>query len=155
MNDRLASGIAVAALLGTLTGIALAPPAQRNELARRLSRGVRRLVHIVTHDRTRIAIAVELTATRIADVTRYVMDRIADGVAAAGSPAARIRYGVARHAGLRVRAISIDAIGDIILLQGVVADDAEWEALERIARTALPEGTIRNHVRVQRSTTAD
>lgn len=155
MNDRLASGTAAAALLGMMTGFALAPAANRNELVRRLRTRVSRLIHILTHDRERINMAVGLSATKIADLTHFVIDKISEGVAAAGSPITRIRRALARDARLRKRSISVDAIGDIILIQGAVIDDDEWQIADLLARGAFPEGTVRNHLLVQRSTPTD
>jgi hypothetical protein len=155
LNGRFSGGIAAAALLGTAAGIALAPRANRREMGRRLRAGTRRLTHVLTHDRERIALAVGLSATKVADLTTLVFDRVREAVAAHSAPLARIRRALAKDARLRRRSISVDAIGDIILLQGAVEDDDEWQSADLLARHALPEGTIRNHLRVQRSTTAD
>jgi len=154
MNDRLASGVAAAALLGLLAGVAAAPRENRLELARRLQRGMRRLTHILTHDRERIGLAVGLTATKIADVVEVVIDRVGDSIAAIGSPLARIRRALTRHPSLRVRAISVDAIGNMILLQGIVESEHECQAADLLARAAAPEGTIRNLLRISRDTPA-
>jgi len=155
VKSRLGGGIAAAALLGAATGIALAPDANRLEFVRRLRTSVRRLQHVLTHDRERIALAVGLPGTRVADLTQLVIDRVSEAVAAQSSPITRIRRALARDARLRKRSISVDAIGDIILLQGAVEDDDEWQAADLLARHAHPEGTIRNHLRVQRSTSTD
>lgn len=155
MNGRFSGGIAAAALLGAATGIALAPDPNRHELRRRLRSGTRRLIHVLTHDRERIALAVGLTATKVADLTQLVIDRVSEAVAAQSSPISRIRRALARDPRLRKRAISVDAIGGIILLQGAVEDDDEWQSADLLARHALPEGTIRNHLRVQRSAATD
>jgi len=154
MNDRLASGVAAAAFLGLVAGVAAAPRENRLELRRRLQRGMRRLVHILTHDRERIGLAVGLTATKIADFTEVVIDRVGDSIAAIGSPLARIRRALARHPNLRVRAISADAIGNMILLQGIVESEEECQAADLLARAAAPEGTIRNLLRISRDTPA-
>ena len=155
MNGRLSGGIAAAALLGAATGIALAPGPYRHELGRRLRTGGRRLIYVLTHDRERIALAVGLTATKVADFTQLVIDRVSEAVAAQSTPIARIRRALARDARLRRRAISVDSIGGIILLQGAVEDDDEWQSADLLARHELPEGTIRNHLRVQRTTPSD
>ena len=155
MNGRLGGGIAAAALLGAATGIVLAPRANRHELGRRLRAGMRRIIYVFTHDRERIALAVGLSATKIADLTQLVFDRVSEAVAASNAPISRIRRALARDARLRKRSISVDAIGGIILIQGAVEDDDEWQSADLLARHALPEGTIRNHLRVQRSTAAE
>jgi hypothetical protein len=155
VNGRFSGGIAAAALLGAATGIALAPDPNRHELRRRLRSGARRLIYVLTHDRERIALAVGLTATKVADLTHLVIDRVNEAVAAQSSPISRIRRALTRDARLRRRAISVDAIGGIILLQGAVEDDDEWQSADLLARHALPEGTIRNHLRVQRSAATD
>ena len=154
MNDRMTSGIAAAALLGTAVGIAIAPRQNRLELGRRLRRGTQRLIHILTHDRERIAITIGLTATKIADFTQVVIDRVGESIAAIGSPLARIRRAFASHPTLRVRAISIDAVGNMILLQGIVESEEECQAADLLARAAAPEGIIRNLLRVSRDTPA-
>ena len=154
MNDRLTSGIAAAALLGAVVGIALAPRQNRTELVRRLRRGTSRLIHILTHDRERIGVTVGLTATKIADFTQIVIDRVGESIAAIGSPLARIRRAFANHPSLRMRAISVDAVGNIILLQGIVESEEECQAADLLARAAVPEGTIRNLLRVSRDTPA-
>ncbi|MBV8222005.1 MAG: hypothetical protein JO293_01460 [Candidatus Eremiobacteraeota bacterium] len=155
MNDRLAGGIAAAAVLGAATGVALAPAPNRNEFVRRVRNGWRRLVHIVVNDRERIGLSVGIVATKVADLTQYVIDRISDAVAASGSPITRIRRSLARHHHLRDRAISVDAVADIILIQGAVETDEEWQTADLLARMAYPEGEIRNHLRIQRSSPAD
>lgn len=154
MNNRLTSGIAVAALLGMLAGVAAAPRENRSELRRRLRRGASRLIYILTHDRERIGLAVGLTATKVADFTQVVIDRVGAGIATIGSPLTRIRRAFSRHPSLRVRAISVDAVGNMILLQGIVESDDECEAADLLARAAAPEGTIRNLLRVSRDTPA-
>jgi hypothetical protein len=155
LNNRLGNGIAVAALLGAAAGIALAPSENRDEFARRLRVGLRRLTYVLTHDRERIGLAVGITATKIADLTQYVIDRVSDMVAASGSPIARIRRALARDPGLRKRAISVDAVADIILIQGAVESDEEWQTADLLARMAFPEGAFRNHLRIQRPSPAD
>jgi hypothetical protein len=155
LNDRFVGGIAAAAVLGAATGVALTPIKNRNELARRLRFGMRRLTYVLTHDRERIGLAVGITATKIADLTQYVIDRVGEVVAASGSPITRIRHALARHPHLRKRAISVDAIANIILLQGAVEDDQEWQTADLLARMAFPEGAIRNHLRIQRPSPAD
>ncbi len=155
MNDRFVGGIAAAAVLGAATGIALAPTENRNEFVRRVRAGLRRLTYVLTHDRERIGLAVGITATKIADLTQYVIDRVGEAVAASGSPITRIRRALARHPHLRKRAISVDAIANIILLQGAVEDDQEWQTADLLARMAFPEGAIRNHLHIQRPSPAD
>ncbi len=155
MNDRFGGGIAAAAILGVATGVAFAPAENRNEFVRRLRHGLHRLTHVLTNDRERIGLAVGITATKIADLTQYVIDRVGDAVAASGSPITRIRRAIGRDPLLRKRAISVDAVADIILLQGAVESDVEWHTADLLARMALPEGTIRNHLRIQRPSPAD
>jgi hypothetical protein len=155
VNGRFSGGIAAAALLGAAMGIALAPLPNRQELRRRLLAGARRLTHVLTYDRERIALAVGLSATKVSDFTQLVFDRVSEAVAAQSSPISRIRRALARDPRLRKRAISVDAIGDIVLLQGAVEDDDEWQSADLLARHVLPEGTIRNHLRVQRSAATD
>jgi hypothetical protein len=155
VNDRFGGGIAAAAILGVATGVALAPVENRNEFVRRLRHGLWRLTYVLTNDRERIGLAVGITATKIADLTQYVIDRVGDAVAASGSPITRIRRAISRDPLLRKRAISVDAVADIILLQGAVESDVEWHTADLLARMALPEGTIRNHLRIQRPSHAD
>ena len=155
MNSRLSGGIAAAAILGAATGIALSPSANRLEFGRRLRRSVQRLRYVLTNDRERIALAAGIAATKVADFTQLVIDRVSEAVAAQSSPITRIRRALSGDARLRKRSISVDAIGDIILIQGAVEDDDEWQSADLLARHAHPEGTIRNHLRVQRSTTTD
>jgi len=155
LNSRLSGGIAAAAILGAATGIALAPSANRLEFGRRLRRSVQRLRYVLTNDRERIALAAGIAATKVADFTQLVIDRVSEAVAAQSSPITRIRRALSGDARLRKRSISVDAIGDIILIQGAVEDDDEWQSADLLARHAHPEGTIRNHLRVQRSTTTD
>jgi hypothetical protein len=155
VNDRLAGGIATAALLGAATGVALAPAPNRNEFMRRLRVGWRRLLHVLVHDRERIGLSVGIVATKVADLTQYVIDRISEAVATSGSPITRIRRSLARDMHLRDRAISVDAVADIILIQGAVENDEEWQTADLLARLAYPEGEIRNHLRIQRSSATD
>jgi len=155
VQQRLGSGIAAAALLGAVAGIALSPLDNRLELARRIRRGWRRFVHVLTHDRERIGLSVGIAATKVADLAHYVIDRLSEAVATSGSPITRIRRALARHERLAGRAISVDAIADIILIQGAVESEEEWQAADFLARMAYPEGSIRNHLRIQRSSTAD
>jgi len=155
VDQRLGSGVAAAALLGAFTGLALSPAANRSEFIRRIQRSWRRLEHVLTNDRERIGLSVGLAATKVADLAHYVLDRISEAVAASGSPITRIRRALSRHERLATRAISVDAIADIIIIQGAVESEEEWQAADFLAHMTYPEGSIRNHLRIQRSSATE
>ncbi len=46
----------------------------------------------------------------------------------------------------------MDAVGDTLLLHGVVASDDEWRSADLLARLASPDGAVRNLIHVRSET---
>jgi prophage DNA circulation protein len=149
MDTRLSTTIASAALLGAVAGVVVSPLECRQELLRRLRHGTRRIVRALREDEDRLATAVYVATSTMARLTEEVVDIVRSAVLPSHSPIARLRRALSDDAKLRERAIIVDAAGDTLLLQGVVADDEEWRAADLLARDASPDGSVRNLLRVE------
>ncbi len=125
MKQMHAWGLFAAAVLGSATGVALAPPLGRRALKQRALKNVATL-------RTRYerwATAARVDAALATD---------------------RLKAAIAEDATLGRRRIWVDAHGSTILLHGVVENDQEWRRADRLARSASPDGTVRNLLQVRR-----
>lgn len=118
-------------------------------MARRLRYGTARLARVLRADQDRLAAAVYVAASTMLRVTEQVVDAIREMVATSHSPIAKLRWALGQDDRLRERPIVVDAVGDTLLLQGVVSDDEEWRRADLLARDASPDGTVRNLLRVE------
>jgi len=118
-------GLFAAAVLGSAAGVAIAPPPARHALKRRASGNV---------------------ATLRARYDRWIAAPRIDAALATDHLIAAITA----DADLGRRRIWVDAHGPTILLHGVVETDDEWRRVDRLARAASPDGSVRNLLQVRR-----
>ena len=124
MQTKLAWGLFAAALLGSATGVAVAPRPARVLLKRRATTNVGSLV---------------------ARYQRWVNESRVDAALATDN----LKAAIGGHPELGKRRIWVDAHGSTILLHGVVENDAEWRFADRLARAASPDGSVRNLLQVR------
>ena len=125
MDQRLAWGLFAAAVLGSATGVAVAPQPARRALKRRASGNF---------------------ATLRARYHRWLAAPRIDAAIATDE----LKAAIGAHPHLANRRIWVDAHGSTILLHGVVETDEEWRQVDRLARSASPDGTVRNLLQVRR-----
>jgi len=118
-------GLFAAALLGSAAGVAVAPPPARHALKRRAAGNF---------------------ATLRARYDRWIAAPRIDAVIATD----RLREAITSDVYLGKRRIWVDAHGPTILLHGVVETDDEWRHVDRLARAASPDGSVRNLLQVRR-----
>jgi len=118
-------------------------------MARRLRYGTARLARVLRSDQDRLTAAVYVGASTMMRVTEQVFAAVREMIAKSHSPIAKLRRALGQDDRLRERPIVVDAVGDTLLLQGVVSDDEEWRRADLLARDASPDGTVRNLLRVE------
>ena len=118
-------GLFAAAVLGSAAGVAAAPPHARYALRRR---------------------AVGNFATLRARYDRWLAAPRIDAAIATD----QLKEAIAADITLGPRRIWVDAHGPTILLHGVVETDDEWRRIDRLARAASPDGSVRNLLQVRR-----
>lgn len=124
METRHAWGLFAAALLGSATGVAVAPRPARSILKRRATQNVGSL---------------------FARYKRWVSESRVDAVLATDN----LKSALGSHPDLGRRRIWVDAHGSTILLHGVVQSDAEWRFADKLARAASPDGSVRNLLQIR------
>ena len=125
MTQMQAWGLFAAAVLGSATGVAIAPPHGRRALKHRALKNV---------------------ATLRARYDRWAMASRVDAALATD----RLKTALAEDPTLGRRRIWVDAHGSTILLHGVVENDHEWRRADRLARSASPDGSVKNLLQVKR-----
>ena len=130
METRHAWGLFAAALLGSATGVAVAPRPARSALKRRAAANVGSLV---------------------ARYQRWANESRVDAALATDS----LKTALGNHPDLGRRRIWVDAHGSTILLHGVVESDAEWRYADKLARAASPDGSVRNLLQVRPHAASD
>jgi osmotically-inducible protein OsmY len=125
MNQRQAWGLFAAAVLGSATGVAVAPVRGRDVLKKR---------------------AIKNVASLHARYQRWIAAPRIDAAMATD----RLKAAIAADPNLGRRRIWVDAHGSTILLHGVVSSDEEWRHADRLARSASPDGSVRNLLQVRR-----
>jgi osmotically-inducible protein OsmY len=150
MNNRYAWGLLGAATLGLISGYCLAPKPARRELNRRAARNWSTLQNIASRERAKLArvlTAATAVASRVAgDVVRHVTGPLSTSQA----PTEKLRDAIAADPILSQRPIWVDAVGDTLLLHGVVENDEEWRSADLLARLTSPDGSVRNLLQVRR-----
>ncbi|HYK54662.1 MAG TPA: BON domain-containing protein [Candidatus Eremiobacteraceae bacterium] len=130
MQTKLAWGLFAAALLGSATGVAAAPRPARTALKRR---------------------AVANVGSLVARYQRWLNESRVDAALATDS----LKAAIGSDPNLGRRRIWVDAHGSTILLHGVVETDAEWRFVDKLARAASPDGSVRNLLQVRPRSAAD
>jgi hypothetical protein len=126
VNAGAAWGLVAAAVLGSATGVAIAPARARRRLRRRATGNFARL---------RRRYDAWLAAPRID----------------ASIATDRLKSAIASDSRLAGRRIWVDSHGSTILLHGVVESDEEWRMADRLGRAASPDGSVRNLLQVRRT----
>ena len=126
MHAKHVWGLFAAAVLGSATGVAVAPPHARRVLRRRAYRNI--------------------SALR----ARYESWRAAPRIDAAIATD-RLKLAIGDDHTLGKRRIWVDAHVTTILLHGVVETDEEWRRADRLARAASPDRSVRNLLQVRRT----
>ena len=125
MTQLQAWGLFAATVLGSAVGVSLAPPPGRRALKQRALKNV---------------------ATLRARYERWVTASRVEAALATD----RLKAAISEDPILGRRRIWVDAHGSTILLHGVVDNDYEWRRADRLARSASPDGSVRNLLQVRR-----
>jgi hypothetical protein len=148
MTSRAVWGLVAAATLGIAAGYYAAPALARRELGRRAGRNWLTLQRVALRSGRRAGHAL---AAASANAGRWAR-RVTAPFAVHPSVADRLRDTFASDPVLSRRAIWVDAVGDTLLLHGVVASDDEWRSADLLARLASPDGAVRNLIHVRSET---
>ena len=144
-------GLLVAATLGVATGIAIAPVRTRAEAGRRLARFVEPLIDAMARDFR----AAQSAAQRLAEDTGAAavgaFDTVRRQLVVRRTQTHRLKKALQADSLLAQREIWVDAVGNTILLHGVVDDDEEWRRADLLARSMSPDGSVRNLLQVRRA----
>jgi len=124
MHAKHVWGLFAAAVLGSATGLVIAPPHARRVLRRRAYGNISAL---------RARYQRWLAAPRI------------DAAIATD----RLKLAISDDHTLGKRRIWVDAHGPTILLHGIVDSDEEWLRADRLARAASPDHSVRNLLQVR------
>lgn len=124
MMHKHAWGLFAAAILGSATGVAVAPGPARSLLKRRAAHNVGSL---------------------FARYRRWASESRVDAAIATD----KLKAALGSHRDLGRRRIWVDAHGSTILLHGVVESDAEWRFADKLARAASPDGSVRNLLQIR------
>ncbi len=149
MAARQTWGIVGAAALGLMCGYYLAPKPARRELNRRAARNLNTLQGIALREGGKAARAVTAAASAASKAAGSVVRQITGPLAASLDPTQKLKDAIASDPILARRAIWIDALGDTMLLHGVVESDEEWRSADLLARLASPDGSVRNLLQVR------
>jgi hypothetical protein len=149
MTSRHTWGLLAAAALGLVAGYGLAPKPARRELNRRAVRNFSTLQGIAAREGGRAARAVTAAAGVAGRVASNVVRQITGPLAVALDPTQKLKDAIAADPILSQRPIWIDALGDTMLLHGVVESDEEWHSADLLARLASPDGSVRNLLQVR------
>jgi lambda repressor-like predicted transcriptional regulator len=150
MTQRHAWGLLAAAALGLVSGYCLAPKPARRELSRRAARNISTLQNIAAREGSKAARAVSAAAGVASRAAGKVVRRITGPLSVTLDPTQKLKDAIAADPILAQRPIWIDAVGDTMLLHGVVEDDEEWHSADLLARLASPDGSVRNLLQVRR-----
>jgi hypothetical protein len=145
MTSRDTWGLIAAAALGLVSGYAMAPKPARRELSRRAARNLSTLQDIAVREGSRAARAV----TGAAVVAGRVVRQITGPLSVTLIPTEKLKDAIAGDPILSQRPIWVDALGDTMLLHGVVDSDEEWRSADLLARLASPDGSVRNLLQVR------
>jgi len=151
MASRQTWGLVAAAALGLVAGFAIAPKPARNELRRRASQNLSTLQNYATREGGKAARAVVEAATAAGQAAGKAVRRITGPLASNRPPTQKLKDAIADDPILARRPIWVDAVGDTMLLHGVVESDEEWHSADLLARLASPDGSVRNLLQVRRA----
>lgn len=84
-------------------------------------------------------------------MAEQVFKRITGPLSVAQPPTEKLRDAIAADPILSRRAIWVDAVGDTLLLHGVVDSDEEWRSADLLARLTSPDGSVRNLLQVRQT----
>lgn len=149
MTSRHTWGLLAAAALGVVAGYGLAPKPARRELNRRAVKNLSTLQGIAAREGGRAARAVTAAAGAAGRVASNVVRQITGPLAVSLDPTQKLKDAIAADPILSQRPIWIDALGDTMLLHGVVESDEEWHSADLLARLASPDGSVRNLLQVR------
>ncbi len=150
MTTRHTWGLIAAAALGVVSGYCLAPKSARRELNRRAVRNISTLQGVAVREGTKAARAVSYAAAVANKVAENVVRQITGPLTVALGPTQKLKDALASDPILSQRAIWVDALGDTMLLHGVVESDEEWRSADLLARLASPDGSVRNLLQVRK-----
>ena len=149
MTQRHAWGLLAAAALGLVSGYCLAPKPARRELNRRAARNLSTLQNIAAREGGKAARAVTAAAGAASRAASKVVRQITGPLSVTLDPTQKLKDAITADPILSQRPIWIDAVGDTMLLHGVVEDDEEWHSADLLARLASPDGSVRNLLQVR------
>ena len=145
MTSRDTWGLIAAAALGLVSGYAMAPKPARRELNRRAARNLSTLQDIAVREGGKAARAVTGAAVAAGRVVRQITGPLSVTLI----PTEKLKDAIAGDPILSQRPIWVDALGDTMLLHGVVDSDEEWRTADLLARLASPDGSVRNLLQVR------
>lgn len=154
MTTRHTWGLIAAAALGLVSGLVLAPKPARRELSRRAARNLSTLQDLAVREGSKAARAVTAVAGVASRVAGNVVRQITGPLSVALIPTQKLKDSLAADPILSQRPIWVDALGDTMLLHGVVESDDEWHSADLLARLASPDGSVRNLLQVRQQPTA-
>ncbi len=149
MTSRFTWGLVAAAALGLVSGYCMAPKPARRELGRRTARNLSTLQGLAAREGSKAARAVTAAATVAGRVAGSVVRQITGPLSIALIPTQKLNDSIAADPILSQRPIWVDAVGDTMLLHGVVENDEEWRSADLLARLASPDGSVRNLLQVR------
>ncbi len=148
-SSRHTWGLVAAAALGLVAGYGIAPKPARRELSRRAARNLSTLQNLAVHQGTKAARAVTSAASAVGKVAGNVVRQITGPLSVTLVPTQKLKDAIAGDPILSQRSIWVDALGDTMLLHGVVENDEEWRSADLLARLASPDGSVRNLLQVR------
>jgi hypothetical protein len=154
MTSRHTWGLLAAAALGLVSGYYLAPKPARRELNRRAARNLSTLQNIAAREGGKAARAVSAVAGAASRAAGNVVRQITGPLSVTLDPTQKLKDALAADPILSKRPIWIDALGDTMLLHGMVEDDEEWHSADLLARLASPDGSVRNLLQVRNQPSA-
>jgi hypothetical protein len=149
MAARHTFGLLAAAALGLVSGYCLAPKPARRELNRRAARNLMTLQIIAVREGGKAARAVTAVAGAASRAAGNVVRQITGPLSVSLDPTQKLNDAIAADPILGQRSIWVDALGDTMLLHGVVENDEEWHSADLLARLASPDGSVRNLLQVR------
>ncbi len=153
MTTRHTWGLIAAAALGLVSGYCMAPKPARRELGRRTARNLSTLQDLATREGSKAARAVTAAASAASRAAGNMVRYLTGPLSVTLVPTQKLKDAIAADPLLSQRPIWVDALGDTMLLHGVVENDEEWRSADLLARLASPDGSVRNLLQVRRQPT--
>lgn len=152
MTTRHTWGLFAAAALGLVSGYWMSPKPARRELSRRAAHNLSTLQVLAAREGGRAARAVTAAASKASRAAGSMVRQITGPLSTTLVPTEKLKDALAADPVLAHRPIWVDALGDTMLLHGIVENDEEWRCADLLARLASPDGSVRNLLQVRRST---